>query len=423
MRIQDLLRSAWRSAWRRPARALLTVIAIGIGAFTFAITSALGTGVNEYIDSQTRSVGATDTVQVSKTSPMSFLNERMEPYDPSMAEAGVQESASGILTTEEVQSVRDAVGDEATVTASRPVNPLYFQHEGSEQYRFIYNGNWPGKTANLAAGDQLTDEGHEPRLIIPEYAVGPLGLGDPQSAVGKTVTVGVLGADGQVRELRATVSGVQVRSLIGGNLPFGNQAFGKELERLTAIGQPPSAEGVATYLFVSGTDAGRVRQAVQDDGFTVSTAEDIVGDYQSIVNAVLLLLNVLAAIAILAAMFGIVNTLLMSVQEKTRHIGMLRALGMSRRWVFASVAVEALVLGLIGAVGAVLLALLVGLAVGPSLPGAVGLDLPGLTLFRFDPVSVLLIVLGVLVAATLAAVLPAVRAARLEPMDALREVR
>lgn len=422
MRAVDLLQRSGRSALRRPARALLTIIAIGIGAFTFAITSALGAGVNQYIESQTRSVGATDTVQVSKSSPMAFLTERMEEYDPSMADAGVNEPA-GILTEEDVRTVRAAVGDDAEVLASRPVSPLYFHHDGGDRYRFVYNGHWPGKTANLAAGGQLTDEADEPRLVIPEYAVEPLGLGTPEEAVGRTVTVGVQGADGDVREMGAVVSGVQVRSLIGGNLPFGNQAFGTELERLSAAGLPDGTSPVATHLFVKGPDVGGVRTAVEDAGYTVSTAEDIVGDYQSIVSAVMLILNVLAAIAILAAMFGIVNTLLMSVQEKTRHIGMMRALGMSRRAVFLSIAVEALVLGLIGTVGAVLLAVVVGMLVGPSLPAAVGLDLPGLSLFRFEPLSLVLIVLGVLAAAMLAALLPASRAARLEPMDALREVR
>ena len=421
MRITDLLIRSWRSVLRRPGRALLTIVAVGIGAFTFAITSALGIGVNEYIESQTRSVGATDTVQVAQTSPQSFLNERMEEYDPSMADAGVQE-AEGILTESDVDAVRETIGDEAEVVASGPVQPLYFNHNGGEKYRFIYNGNWPGKTANLAAGDQLTDEAEEPRLVIPEYSVEPLGFDSPEDAVGQSVTVGVLGADGDVREMDAAVSGVQVRSLIGGNLPFGNQAFGAELEELSAEGQPAEAQGVATHLFVTGPDVADVRTAVEEEGYTVSTAEDIVGDYQLIVSAVLLVLNILASIAILAAMFGIVNTLLMSVQEKTRHIGMMRALGMPRRTVFLSIAVEALVLAVIGAVGAVVLALVVGLTVGPALPEAVGLDLPGLELFRFEPVSVLLIIVGVLAAAVIAALLPAARAARLEPMDALREV-
>src|SRR5690625_4499990 len=108
MRVRDLLGRSGRSALRRPGGALLTISAIGIGAFTFTINSALGNGVNEYIESQTRSVGATDTVQVSKMSPMSFLNERMEEYDTPMGEAGVHEH-TGILTEEDVEDRKSVV--------------------------------------------------------------------------------------------------------------------------------------------------------------------------------------------------------------------------------------------------------------------------------------------------------------------------
>jgi putative ABC transport system permease protein len=260
-------------------------------------------------------------------------------------------------------------------------------------------------------------------VIIPEYAVEPLGFAGPREAVGQTVTVGVLGLDGQVRDLQASVSGVQVKSLIGGNIPFGNQAFGDRLEELSSAGGDPAAATWHSSVLVSSADVPRVVEDLSGAGFAVSTAEQTVGDYKSIVNGVLLLLNVLASVAILAAMFGIVNTLLMSVQERTRQIGMFRALGMSRLRIFQSISLEAGLLGLVGAVLAVALGVAAGTLAGPGILASVDLELPGLELFRFDPASLAVIVLAVVAAALVAAVLPAVRAARLEPMDALRDVR
>lgn len=422
MTTTDLLINAYRSAFRRPLRALLTIVAVVIGAFTFTITSGLGNGVNAYIDSQTRAVGATDTVQVTKTSPMSFLNERMEEYDESMAESGVAGDA-GILNEDDLEAVESRLEPGDEVEASLPVSPLYYSYDGGQRFRFIYNGNWPGKTANLSAGEQLTAETDDPRIIIPQYAVEPLGFPSDEDAVGSTVTVGVLGQDGQVRELEATISGVQVKALIGGNIPFGNQSFGDQLEELSAVGSEGSGGDWYAHMLVTGDDPSRIVDSVSRAGYTVSTAEQIVGDYKSIVSAVLLMLNILASVAILAALFGIVNTLLMSVQERTRQIGMLRALGMSRGRVFLSIALEALILSMVGAMVAIALGLVVGLGAGPAALEMAGLDLPGLNLFEFDAVGLAVILVSVLLAALVAALLPALRAARLEPMDALREVR
>jgi putative ABC transport system permease protein len=136
---------------------------------------------------------------------------------------------------------------------------------------------------------------------------------------------------------------------------------------------------------------------------------------------VLLLLNLLASVAIGAAMFGIVNTLLMSVQERTRSIGLFRALGLSKAQVFSSVALEASILGIFGSVLAVGAGVLVGTVAGPALMEAAALNLPGLVLFEFQFLGLASIVIGVVLATVLAAAIPAARASRLEPMDALRE--
>nr|WP_272928740.1 FtsX-like permease family protein [Leucobacter luti] len=110
----------------------------------------------------------------------------------------------------------------------------------------------------------------------------------------------------------------------------------------------------------------------------------------------------------------------MSVQERTRLIGLHRALGMSRAAVFASVSLEATLLGLIGSALAVALGVSGGIWAGPALIEAAGLDLPGLELFVFTPAQLLTIVLGTTAAATVAAFVPALRASRLQPVEALR---
>jgi len=126
------------------------------------------------------------------------------------------------------------------------------------------------------------------------------------------------------------------------------------------------------------------------------------------------LFDALAAVAVVIAALGIVNTLTMNVIERVREIGVLRAAGMTRRQVWRSVVVEAGILGLAGAIMGVLLGLLVG-ALMVILPGG-----------RVDVAAVipwqvvgLTIALGVSVA-MLAAAYPARLAARLPIVRAVQ---
>ncbi|ANH91905.1 ABC transporter permease [Streptomyces sp. NPDC058319] len=126
-----------------------------------------------------------------------------------------------------------------------------------------------------------------------------------------------------------------------------------------------------------------------------------------------------AGIAFLVGIFLIINTFSMLVAQRTREIGLMRAIGSSRKQVNRSVLVEALLLGFVGSVLGVGAG--VGIAIGlMKLMGAAGMDLStkDLTIKATTPVAGL--VLGVVVT-VLAAYLPARRAGKISPMAALRD--
>jgi len=147
---------------------------------------------------------------------------------------------------------------------------------------------------------------------------------------------------------------------------------------------------------------------------------DQLGTFTAVIDGIVLVLNAFAVIALLAASFGIVNTLLMSVQERTREIGLMKAMGMGSGRVFTLFSLEAVFIGLLGsAIGAVV-AIVVGTAVSAQLASTLLSDLPGLQLIAFDPVSIVLTTLAVMAIAFLAGTLPAARAARADPVESLR---
>ncbi len=156
-----------------------------------------------------------------------------------------------------------------------------------------------------------------------------------------------------------------------------------------------------------------------DAGYTASTLEDQLGTITSVIDAIVLVLNGFAVIALVAAGIGIINTLFMAVQERTREVGLMKAMGLSSARVFSLFSIEAVVIGLVGSALGVLAAIGVGQVVG-GISGDLLANLPGLTLIAFEPVTVAAVVLGVMAIAFLAGTLPALRAARQDPISSLR---
>ncbi len=130
-------------------------------------------------------------------------------------------------------------------------------------------------------------------------------------------------------------------------------------------------------------------------------------------NQLLGIVYVLLALAVLIALIGIVNTLMLSVLERTREIGLLRAVGMRRSQVRAMIRSESVILSVFGAVIGIVVGTLMGLALVSSLrqQGVTETDVPVLRLVLF---LVLAAVLGLVAASW-----PARRAARLDVLAAI----
>ncbi len=131
------------------------------------------------------------------------------------------------------------------------------------------------------------------------------------------------------------------------------------------------------------------------------------------VNELLGLVYALLALAVLIALIGIVNTLMLSVLERTREIGLLRAVGMRRPQVRAMIRSEAVILATFGALIGIVIGTLIGLALVSALrqQGVTETSVPWLRLVEF------LVLAGVL--GLVAASWPARRAARLDILAAI----
>jgi len=145
----------------------------------------------------------------------------------------------------------------------------------------------------------------------------------------------------------------------------------------------------------------------------VQTHDEFIKNQTSFMGSLLNLVYVLLALSVVISLFGMVNTLVLSVWERTREIGMLRAIGMSRRQARRMVRHESIVTGLIGAGLGLPVGLLLAYAVTHALSRfGVTYELSTVTLLRF-------LLIGI-TAGSLAAIFPARRASRLNVLSALQ---
>ena len=129
------------------------------------------------------------------------------------------------------------------------------------------------------------------------------------------------------------------------------------------------------------------------------------------INTFLHLLYVLLSLSIVVSLFGIVNTLVLSVFERTRELGMLRAVGMTRRQTRRMIRYESVVTALIGAALGIPLGVGLAILIGESL-GSFTISIPWASLIVF--------VVAAIIAGLIAAIFPARRAARLNVLEALQ---
>ena len=147
------------------------------------------------------------------------------------------------------------------------------------------------------------------------------------------------------------------------------------------------------------------------DNFGISSAQQIANEFRQITSSVALLISVISSIGLLVGGVGVMNIMLMSVTQRTREIGVRKALGARRRDVIRQFLTEAIVLtGAGGVIGVLLggaISLIIHLAV-PSLPSSI-------------PLWSIMVAVGVSMSVGLFfGMYPAIKAARLDPVEALR---
>lgn len=425
MKLVDTVRRAGRSLKHAKARTLLTSLAIGVGAFTITLSLAGGEGGRQYTDAIVRANTNVNELTVFK---MSEVPAGIQEYTEGGSTTVVNTFGQGteMISFEDIADV-ETIDGVSGVTPNYSPSVNYIQTEGSKKYVASLSTYSPSVTLEYAAGSVEGELANNQIILTEEYAE-TLGFTNVSDAVGKTVTINAtkLATSFQpvpeTRDYEFTVMGVSSAS----GLAFRSQSSmlistdaARDIYTYVNEGTPAYGQFALMAVYVDDADrAEEIKQVLIDRGYDAQTAEDVLGTVNTFINVLLGILIGFGALAILTSVFGIINTQYISVLERTQQIGLMKALGMSRRDVGRLFKLEAAWIGFLGGAIGSGLAILAGVIANPFISNA--LDLGDMYLLIFSPVQIAIVVVGLIVVSVAAGILPARKASRLDPIEALR---
>jgi len=343
--------------------------------------------------------------------------------------ASTQASVRSIVETE----VRaDLVVDSATRTVPDGAVEAITAVPGAETVDTVRLGLAPVETVGSGDAARGTDVAGVPATFF-ETALDPVALqGDPTSTledgdavvhrrtarergweVGDTLRVGDPGSGGP--QVEARVGAIIDSQLVGTGILVRDDVFdavvpeARSSVRIVYVSAPDGASAAE----VEDLRAGLTEAVAPFLVLTVLDREQTASAFADQVDQVLVILYALLALSIVIALLGIVNTLALSVIERTREIGLLRAVGLGRLQLGGIIAIESVLTAVYGTV----LGVATGIGIGAALPGVLADE--GLSTLAV-PWGQVLTILGVAVVIGLvASVWPAVRAARLPVLEAV----
>lgn len=432
MRLTDIIKRANHNLWHNRSRTILTTLAITVGSLTIMLTVGINAGVNGYIDKQVESTGGNDIIEVMPKGIADRMSSMMTLGATEVQEyrSDQEQSQQVSLTDRDLAGIRRLKGVKLA-KLSDILYPSYItrDQDGVKKYKLTVGPLAASSIKlDLAAGRSVRIDGSEAEAILPDRYLKSLGFSSAKQAVGRTVRVGVphqLG--GQIDEVKIRIVGVQNQSIVGFGRVFLNDAATRLIRSAYLTGMPEALQGRHGLIIIqvkpgheSKEKLAQIKQELANMGYSSISEDDYISSIKLFFNAITVILTIFGVIALITASIGIVNTLLMSVQERTREIGLMKAMGLSSGRIFALFSLEAVSLGFWGGMLAAGLAVVIKQAVNPWAGRNFLSGLPGFNLIELNPLYVGAIVMIVMVVAFLAGTLPAKRATKQDPIQALR---
>lgn len=453
MRFDDIVRRAGRSLAQAKARTLLTSLAIAVGAFTLTLSIAAGEGSRQYAD---KLIGSNVNPQTL------FIVKDKQQFNGGPSSTGVQEydDSTTVSSSRFGQSVKqmtqadvEKLNKRTDLEAVKPIytiNFKYFTIEGdAHKYTAELTTYDDGVRTETTAGSlpPLGQQISDGDIVLPESFADTLKV-SPEKLVGKKMTImlertaktptqveinnilrteGTAGLQkltkGDVGEISYTVSAVTKKSATTLTASSAMMVSANQAKQLAEF-MTKDTNSYQKYNAVSarakpGYDPETIKKELEKQGYGVRTARDLQNLLFTIVNILQGIVAGFGVLALLASVFGIINTQYISVLERTSQIGLMKALGMRGRDVARLFRYEAAWIGFLGGIIGAGIAWVLGVSLNPWISKQLSLGDDNYLLI-FQPLPIIGLIAGLILIAVIAGYFPARKAAKLDPIEALR---
>jgi len=448
MKISDIITTSLLNLVRQKVRILLTIFSIVVGAMLITLMVSIGNGLSDFIQAQVSAFSTPVTISVNVTQGggefiqmLGFGAEPQEYEEETQQTAGIGPQE---FTPEQIESIEKIEHVEKVVQLVS-FNIDYIQLEGDEEKYEAFALHMPEfQTSNIAlsAGEMIVDDGND-QIIIPQQFAEKWGYANNlDDLIGEKIIVHAsqsktpgffsLGAkpleEGQLpqsKDFELTLVGISEKSLASTLVLISKN---KAVEIARFVKNNPNiysdnTDGIyeISVKADSENNVKYVDEKIEELGFYSSTYDDILGQLGTIFNIVNLVLSTFGIIALAVAALGIINTMLMATYERTREIGIMKAVGARKKDISILFTFEASLIGFFGG--------LIGITAGAGLGQFANwvlheyfflADYPALNISIVTLPLVITIITLTTIVALISGLYPAYRASRLDPIDALR---
>ena len=432
MKILDIIHDANANLWRSKLRSFLTILAIFVGSFTIILNSAINAGVNDFMDKQIANMGGDGYLEMMPAETYDSLASMMGSNGPQeYTDDKDSANASTYLKEEQIEKAKKIDGVKVFNVLPNSSADYITSKKTDKRYRINLNLVVEGIKYDMSNGKTPKFEKDAPyEIAVNEDLAKALGYENVADIVGETVQIAVpknLACYTAIKRsecqeiIDVKVSGTQAPGILSMGGSRANLSLWNRINAINYEGMP--AETNRSYQATADVDPEKIddiKAELEKIGLKAMSVKDEAGMFQSFFDAILVVFNIFGGIALVAASIGIVNTLFMSVQERTREIGLDKALGMSNSKVFLSFSAEAIMLGFWGSAFGIIVSMIVGNIANKVAVETFLKDFPTFQLTIFEPWTMISIALTIMFIAFLAGTLPARRASKKNPIDALR---